>query len=104
MTLQEFKDVLLTVTDKVYHLEAWQESEEYMVWQELQPKSQHGDNGRGEVVQRVQVELFTKKEFTPTLDKLIEVLEKNDIAFEEPIPDYDSNEKTMRYIIRCEVV
>jgi hypothetical protein len=103
MTLQGFKDVLLTVTDKVYHLESWQESDEYIVWQELQPKSLRGDNGRLEVIHRAQIDLFTKNEFPEILDKLLVALDANDIAFEDPIPDYDSDEKQMRYIIQCEV-
>jgi hypothetical protein len=104
MTLQEFSQLLLTVTENVYHFEAWKESNEYIIWQELQPRSMHSDNGRSEVIQRVQVDLFTKEEFTELLDKLLEVLEANDVAFDDPIPDYDSETKVMRYIIQCEVI
>jgi hypothetical protein len=104
MTLQEFKDLLLTVTDRVYHLEAWQEGEEYLVWQELQPRSSKSDNRRGEVIRRVQVDLFTREEFSQTLDKLLEVLNEHDIAFDEPVPGYDTDTKMMRYIVQCEVM
>jgi hypothetical protein len=104
MTLQEFSKVLLSVTDKVYHLEAWNESDEYIVWQEIQNRSSHGDNGRFATVKRVQVDLFTQKEFSELLDKLLETLEENDVAFDDPVPDYDSDTKVMRYIIQCEVI
>jgi hypothetical protein len=104
MTLQEFSKVLLAVTDKVYHLEAWKESDEYIVWQEIQGRSAYGDDGRFATVKRVQVDLFTKEEFPELLDKLLETLEANGVAFDDPVPDYDSDTKVMRYIIQCEVI
>lgn len=104
MTLPEFKDVLLTVTDKVYHLESWQEEDEYIVWQEIQPRSLRTDGGRTEVITRAQIDYYTKKEFPELLDKLLSTLDEYDIAFDDPIPDYDPDEKQMRYIIQCEVV
>jgi hypothetical protein len=104
MTLQEFSKVLLSVTDKVYHLEAWKESDEYIVWQEIQNRSSYGENGRFATVKRVQVDLFTKEEFSELLDKLLETLEENDVASDDPVPDYNKDTKVMRYIIQCEVI
>lgn len=104
MTLQEFRDILLTVTDKVYHLEAWQEQEEYIIWQETGGRSLYGSGRRCATVKKVQVELYSRKEFTDTLDRLLDTLEEHEIAFEEPIPDFDPDTKKMRYIIECEVI
>lgn len=105
MTLQNFRDILLTVTDNVYHFEAYKETDaEYIVWQETGGNSLHGSNERVERVKKIQVELYTAKEFTETLDKLTEVLEKNEIAFSEPLPDFDNETKRIRYIIGCEVI
>lgn len=105
MTLQEFRDVLLSVTDKAYHYEAFEEQEgEYIVWQENGGRSAYGSNARANTVKNVQVELYTQEEYTPTLDKLLNVLEAEDIAFEEPITDFDKDTKRIRHIIECEVI
>lgn len=104
MSLQEFRDMLLTVTDAIYHFEAMQEKDEYIVWQEMKGHSLHASDYRCEVAKKVQVDLYTKTEFSPTLDRLINVLIENDVAFEEPVPTYEADTSQFRYIIECEVV
>lgn len=105
MSLQEFRDMLLTVTEHVYHFEAWQETEdEYIIWQETGGRSLYGDGARCETVKKAQVDLYTKIEFSDTLDTLLGVLEQHDIAFQEPIPSFDTDTKRFRYIIECEVI
>lgn len=105
MSLEKFRDILLTVLKNVYHFEAWQETdEEYIIWQETGGNSLHGDGARCETVQKAQVELYTKIEFSETKERLLEILEQNDIAFREPIPSFDTDTKRFRYIIECEVI
>lgn len=105
MTLREFRDLLLSVTDNVYHFEAFEESEdEYIIWQETNGRSAYGSNARTNTVKNVQVELYTQEEYTSTLDKLLEALEAEDIAFEEPVTDFNKDTKQIRHIIECEVI
>lgn len=105
MSLQEFRDILLKIMENVYHFEAYQETdEEYIIWQETGGNSMHGDGVRCETVQKAQVELYTKIEFSETVGKILDVLEQNDIAFREPIPSFDADTKRFRYIIECEVL
>lgn len=105
MSLQEFKGILGTILEDVYHWEAWQETaEEYIVWQETGSRSSYASNVRSETVHQVQVELYTGKEYSETLERLLKTLEENDIAFEDPVPDYDRDTKRFRYIVECEVL
>lgn len=103
--MQEFKKMLETVLEEVYHFEAWQEAgEEYIIWQETGSRSYYASGIRSETVQRIQVELYTAKEYQEPLEKLLKVLEDNEVAFEDPVPDYDRETKRFRYIVECEVL
>lgn len=105
MSLQEFRDMLLTVMENVYHFEAWQETEsEYIIWQETGGNSLYGDGVRCETVQKAQIDLYTMEEFSGTVGKILEVLEMHDIAFREPKPSFDTDTKRFRHIIECEVL
>lgn len=105
MRSQEFGKILETVLDPVYHIEAWQETDdEYIVWQETGSRSSYASNVRSETIQRIQVELYTRKEYSETVEKLLKTLEENEIAFEDPVPDYDRETKRFRYIVECEVL
>lgn len=105
MRLQEFGEILRDVTEEVYHFEAWKETaEEYIVWQETGARSLYAGNVRGETVKRIQVELYTKKEFSETAGKLMRTLEQHEIAFADPILDYDRESKRFRYILECEAI
>lgn len=105
MTLQGFRDTLLTVTDKVYHFEAAGEaSGQYIVWQETGGRSLSGANQRQEIIREVQVDFFTGLEFDPMLDVLLETLDAAGVAVGEPVTVYDTDTKRIRHIIECEVV
>ncbi|MCM1190742.1 MAG: hypothetical protein NC541_15815 [bacterium] len=105
MSLQEFGEMLKSVTEAVYHFEAWQETAgEYLVWQETGSRSTHASNVRRETVKRIQVELYTEEEFSETPERLMETLEEYEIAFEDPVIEYDRDLKKFRYIWECEVI
>lgn len=105
MTLPEFRDLLLTVTDRVYHCEPLADSgRRYIVWNETKGRSIRGNGQRKIPVRRVQVDLYTDREYDPLLDKLLGALEgANRVGFGEPIPSYDPTAKMFRYIVECEV-
>lgn len=105
MTLNQFRDVLLTVTDKVYQFEAMGDAEqEHIVWQETGGRALYGDGKRQERIGQLQVELYTKEPETPLLEMLLKALEEADVAFEEPVPDYERETGFIRHIIECEVI
>ncbi|WP_434310477.1 hypothetical protein [Hominifimenecus sp. rT4P-3] len=104
MTLQEFQNVLLSVTENVYHFEAAEASEKYVVWREIGGRALMASGHRREVIHEVQVEFCTKEEFDPMLEGLLNALEMAEIVFEEPLVEYDSETKQIRYTIYCEIV
>lgn len=105
MTLPEFRDLLLTVTPNVYHRYAAKETGDYIVWQETGGKAAAGDNRKENIIKYVQVDLWTKKEYTQLLDPLIIALDDCDsVAVSEPVVDFDNDTKETRYIIECEVI
>ncbi len=105
MTLIQFRDLLLSVTEKVFHFEAQGDTDqEHIIWQEEQNRALHGDGKRTELIRHVQVDLYTKAEYPPLLDEMLAALEDAEVAFEEPIPDYDTETGFYRYIIECEVI
>ena len=105
MTLQGFRDLLLTVTDKVYHFEAYQEvSGQYIIWQEIGARANYGSGCRQDIVKRIQVDLYTEDEFNSVLEELMQVLENADVAFEGPETIYDKDAKCIRHILSCEVI
>ena len=105
MTPSQFHDVLLAVTDKAYHFDAMGDTEqEHIVWQETGGRAFHGNGMRQERIRQLQVELYTKKEETPLLERVLEALEEADVAFEEPVTDYEQETGFIRHIIECEVI
>ena len=97
--MQERQLVMGTTLSMLY---LWRK--EYIIWQETGSRSFYASNVRSETVRRIQVELYTAKEYTETLEKLLKVLEDNEVAFEDPVPDYDRETKRFRYIVECEVL
>lgn len=103
MNLCEFKKVLLSVTDKVYHDEGFQEKGEYIVWTEVGENSLRADDSEAENAVRVNVLIFTDKEYSTLPKKLKKAFEKNDLAFEKFQSMYDSNLKFRQYSTFVEV-
>ena len=65
MTLKEFRNILLAaLPGKVFHNEAYQQSDNYLVWYEVGKKSLRADNKTAENCHRIAVDYFTKKNMT----------------------------------------
>ncbi|MBP3701699.1 MAG: hypothetical protein J6I64_07400 [Lachnospiraceae bacterium] len=105
MTLEQFRDVLLGVTEKTYHNEAQGDiAQEHIIWQETGKRALHGDDMRTEVVWEIQIDVYTKDEYSPLPEKLQMALEENDIAFSDPVITYERETGLTRCIIECEVI
>lgn len=97
--------MLLTVTGRVYHYQAAKEGgDAYLVWQEVGGRALAASDRRKEVIREVQVEFYTSVEFDPLLERLMEVLEAHEIAFEEPVSGFDPDTGKIRHILECEAV
>ena len=104
MKLREFRDVLLTVHDKVYHFESSKESE-YIVWHEVGNLTLRGDDVVAESGARIAVDFFTKDEYSEIPDKLANALTGCDEIYVSDFNvDYEKNTEYIHYAYTCEVI
>lgn len=104
MTVQQFRDILLTVHQYVYHAESSKQSE-YIVWKEVGMKCFHADN---QVIQKgvyIKIDFFTKTEFSEIPDNIVNILSCNDeIAVCDVNFDYEPDTEYFHTAILCEII
>lgn len=103
MTLKQFKDLLLTVSDKVYHNKATKESS-YIVWHEVGKIGTNADNAEVESGWRIAIDYFTKEEYDTIPDKISALFDRDDIAADNPVIDFEPDTGYTHYAWTCEVV
>lgn len=103
MTIKQFRDLLLTVSDKVYHNRAAKENS-YIVWHEVGEICSCADNAKSESGLRIAVDYFTKKEYDPLPDKISALFDTDEIAADDVVIDYESDTGYTHYAWTCEVV
>jgi len=106
MTLDQFRDLLLTVTDKVYRLEAQDDTTgAHIIWQETGRKYLRGDGKIVETIWQIQLDLYTPRDDTTFLSALLNTLEDCDeVAYRDPVTLYEKEPKIIHHIIDCEVI
>lgn len=83
MTLPDLRDLLLTVMDEVYHFEATEQTDKYIVWaEEGQSNSDHADNQM--INQEIEgtIDYFTKDEFDTNVSLIQQKLDSADLTWE----------------------
>lgn len=104
MILKNFRDILLSVTDKVYHFESHEEKE-YIVWHELGAKSLRADDSIAETGARIAVDFFTTAEYSEIPEKLGKALSENDEIFvRDYMIDFEEDTGYIHYTYTCEVI
>ena len=98
MTLLDLKTALLTVTDKVYHLDALGATGSYIVW---------GEDGQGDAVwadDRMKekaitgtIDYFTKTEYDPAAAAIQEALDTLGISYRLGSVQYEADTKYLHY-------
>lgn len=89
--LKIIPEILLTVTDKVYHYEAMHVSDKYIVWAEdSEGSSLEADNYKTEQSIQGTIDYFTKEEFDENVDKIQDALISNCISFYLNSVQYES--------------
>lgn len=82
MTLEDIRDLFLTITDKCYHYKAWEESDQYVVWAEdNQVGGMYSDNKTKIQVLEGTIDLYTKVEYDPIFDTVQEVLNSSELSW-----------------------
>lgn len=104
MTLKQFRDILLSITEHVYHFEAHKD-DEYIVWHEVGGISLAGDNKTAEKGTRIAVDYFTKNEYDTLHEKLESTLsEYDEIFLSDYITDFEADTGYIHYAYTCEVI
>ena len=98
MTLSDLKTALLSVTDKVYHLDASGAGGDYIVW---------GEDGQGDAVwadDRMKeqaitgtIDYFTKTEYDPAVSAIQEALDALGISYRLGSVLYEADTKYLHY-------
>lgn len=80
--IKQIRDILLNVTEAVYHYEAKEQPDKYVVYAEDGGgNDQGGDNKKiGQAIHGT-IDYFTKEEFDPIVDQIQDALNDNQISF-----------------------
>ena len=79
MTLQNLKDLLLTISPKVFHYFTSGQTDSYIVWaEEGEAGSIHADDKKVERVLTGTIDYFTKTENDPVVQQIEAVLDSDD--------------------------
>ena len=98
MKLKEIRDFLLGVTLNVYHQEAWQQHDTYIVWAEdMESGAVHGDNRKIKQVLDVTIDVFTKDEYPEIIPRLQQAFNDEGIPFELLSIQYESDTRYTHY-------
>lgn len=97
-SLDDLKNALLTVTDKVGHYEGFKKSDQYIVWAEDgQAAAGYTDNRMSSQVITGTVDYFTKTENDPNFGKIQLALNSIDIAWRLNSIQYEDDTKFIHY-------
>lgn len=80
--IYKIRDALKTVTDDVFHYEAYEKKDKYIVWQEeMESDSSTADNKKDIQVLQGSIDYFTKEDVDKNVDKIQDALEIMGISF-----------------------
>jgi hypothetical protein len=84
MTLKDIRDLYLSVLpDATFHYEAWQKTDQYIVWAEDgQGDTSHADDKMQDQVIQGTIDYFTKEEYDPNFDLIQRAMNDAEISWE----------------------
>jgi len=98
MTLQELRDILLTIGIPVYHFNGNQETGSYLVWQEEgQSDAVYADNKMTSQYIDGTIDYFTKTEFDTNFNLIQSKLNNGQLAWSLNNIDYDIESGYIHY-------
>ena len=105
MKLTDIRDGLLTIGKPVYHYDASTETgNAYIVWaEESEGTSQHYNNEKKDLRLQGSIDYFTKTEYDPAFDLIIEYLNQSDLEWRIGTIQYESDTKYIHYEFTWEV-
>lgn len=102
--MKKMRDLMLQCSPNVYHYFNDQKDKEWIRWQEISESSEGAaDNHKGEQAIEFAVDLYTKDEYSATIDKIQKVLDDNRISFMYTGSDYETDTRLIHHEWRCEL-
>lgn len=80
MTLKKFRDLLLTVSENVFHYQSTKEND-YIVWHETSYMPLNADNTSVQNSVRIAVDYFSTEEYSDIPKNLVTLFNSNDEIF-----------------------
>lgn len=82
MKLEDIRDLMLTVVPNVYHQEAWEQPDKYIVWAEDgQGDDVHADGKKICRALQGTIDYFTKDEFDATVKEIEKAMNNSDMSW-----------------------
>lgn len=95
--IYRIRDALLTVSKNVYHFEALEKKDKYIVWAEDgEGNSGHSDNKKNQVIQGT-IDYFTKDDADPVVEEIQEALELYEISYKLNSVQYEDETEYIHY-------
>lgn len=95
--IYRIRDALLTVSKNVYHFEALEKKDKYIVWAEDgEGNSGHADNKKNQVIQGT-IDYFTKDDADPVVEEIQEALELYEISYKLNSVQYEEGTEVIHY-------
>ncbi|WP_305138440.1 hypothetical protein [Dubosiella newyorkensis] len=102
--MKRMRDLMLKCSPNVYHYFCDKKLKEWILWQEIAESSNgSADNRKAEQAIEFSVDLYTKEEYSPTIDKIQEVLDDNRISFSYAGATYEPDSRLIHHEWRCEL-
>lgn len=90
--------MLLEVTPNSYHQEAWQQSDEYIVWAEdSENGAVYADNRKQMQILDVTIDVYTKEEYPKIVERLQQAFNDNEIPYKLLSIQYEKDTKYTHY-------
>jgi len=98
MNLKQFRDLLLTLTDDVFHYEAWDVSDNYIVWaEEMEKGSSYADDKKVNQTLTGTVDFYTSNEYSPMVTQIQNLLNENGISWKLESIQYEKDPELIHY-------
>lgn len=95
--IYRIRDALLTVSKNVYHFEALEKKDKYIVWAEDgEGNSGHADNKKNQVIQGT-IDYFTKDDADSAVEEIQEALELYEISYKLNSVQYEDETEYIHY-------